>query len=268
MVRWAFVFMILSGLGPIALGPLAVMGYKHTMWYQFSIYFYLHFQYNGWFTLAIFGLVLRVLDQSEVRRTTLDSYGIYLTVLGVVLGYFHNTIGHAPSALVIALSTVGYGMQVIAAGILLLPRLKPIRAFLKRKRSLISDLLLWLVIILFVLKYLVPLISTTVSLQILAFRSRNLIIAYLHMVLLGFVSGYVIWNFAVQYADRWAFKIGVFLYLLSFVLSELLLVLIGFGLLGTLVLYFNLAMFVFAILLLFSVILLYGLHIWGVGEWR
>jgi hypothetical protein len=88
------------------------------------------------------------------------------------------------------------------------------------------------------------------------------------MVLLGFVSGYLIWNFAVQYADRWAFKIGVFLYLLSFVLSELLLVLIGFGLLGTLVLYFNLAMFVFALLLLFSVILLYGLQIWGVREWR
>ena len=65
-LKFGLLFMVISGIGPIALGPIAAMGLKNTPWYDGAIYFYLHFQYNGWFTLAIIGLLLGILEQQDV----------------------------------------------------------------------------------------------------------------------------------------------------------------------------------------------------------
>ncbi|TVR55648.1 MAG: hypothetical protein EA425_00545, partial [Puniceicoccaceae bacterium] len=63
-LRLALVAMLLSGLGPLALGPLAALDLRAHPAYTLSIYWYLHFQYNGWFLL--FPLALAV--DGAVRR--------------------------------------------------------------------------------------------------------------------------------------------------------------------------------------------------------
>jgi hypothetical protein len=45
--RMALAFFIISTAGPFSLGYLMSAGFGQTQWYYFSIYFYLHFQYNG-----------------------------------------------------------------------------------------------------------------------------------------------------------------------------------------------------------------------------
>ena len=52
-LRWAFIYAILSGIGPFATGPLIALGLRDTTLYFDAIYFYLHFQYNGFFAFMV-----------------------------------------------------------------------------------------------------------------------------------------------------------------------------------------------------------------------
>ena len=56
-IKWSLLFMVLSSAGPFALGYIMAKGLSDTYFYQLAIYFYLHFQYNGWFTFAILPMV-------------------------------------------------------------------------------------------------------------------------------------------------------------------------------------------------------------------
>src|SRR5690606_15371941 len=55
-IKAALFFLALSSLGPWAMGPIMASGNSFTQLYYNAIYFYLHFQYNGWFTFAVLGL--------------------------------------------------------------------------------------------------------------------------------------------------------------------------------------------------------------------
>jgi len=57
LIKASLAFLCLSSLGPFALGPLAAAGLKANPLYQNSIYFYLHFQMNGWMLFAVLGLL-------------------------------------------------------------------------------------------------------------------------------------------------------------------------------------------------------------------
>ncbi len=61
LIRGALCLLCLSALGPFALGPLATLGFKNTPYYQDAVYFYLHFQMNGFMLLAALGLLTSTL---------------------------------------------------------------------------------------------------------------------------------------------------------------------------------------------------------------
>src|SRR5688572_4826809 len=52
----ALLFFAISTAGPFSLGYLMSNGMGNRNWYDFSIYYYLHFQYNGFFLFGIFSL--------------------------------------------------------------------------------------------------------------------------------------------------------------------------------------------------------------------
>lgn len=64
-LKISLVFLFLSSLGPFALGPLAAFDLRNSHWYALAIYFYLHFQYNGWF---LFFLIAAVLKQLQIHQ--------------------------------------------------------------------------------------------------------------------------------------------------------------------------------------------------------
>ncbi len=55
--RAAFIFYILSSLGAFHLAWLMASKSGTQAWYIGSVYFFLHFQYNGWFFFSILGLI-------------------------------------------------------------------------------------------------------------------------------------------------------------------------------------------------------------------
>ena len=59
-VKWfqaALVFNVLSSFGTLALAYMMATRNIPQHWYLASVYFYLHFQYNGWFFFAAMGLL-------------------------------------------------------------------------------------------------------------------------------------------------------------------------------------------------------------------
>ncbi len=183
-------FMALSSLGPLALGPLTATGHKMDMWYNLAIYFYLHFQYNGWFTLVIIGLIVFQLPEyillKEVNKIRASFWWL---VAGVVLTYLLSALGYKVSMSFNILGGVGAVFQIIGL-YLLIPIFKT--ALRSESHSFIKQLL-GMVFILLAGKVLAQLLSAFPVMVDFTYYNRDFIIAYLHWVLLGFVSLFLIY---------------------------------------------------------------------------
>lgn len=85
-LRAALAAFLLSSLGPLTLGPLAALDLRDSALYPLSVYWYLHFQYNGWFIL----FPIAWLGQVLINRGYIwhCSRWIYTAFLGGIFGTF------------------------------------------------------------------------------------------------------------------------------------------------------------------------------------
>ena len=61
----AFFYFAISAIGPFATGPLIATGKAGTPLYYNAIYFYLHFQYNGFFTFIVFAVLYKMIEKRK-----------------------------------------------------------------------------------------------------------------------------------------------------------------------------------------------------------
>ncbi|MCM4170307.1 hypothetical protein DHD32_02355 [Arenibacter sp. TNZ] len=119
-VKTALWFMIGSSLGPWALGGIMTVLGPESIWYRLAIYFYLHFQYNGWMILALAGLLFYLLEQQQIiisHRAFRNFF--WTTVLGIVLSFFLSTLWIGPELIYYILGGLGAFLQLIGLGILI-----------------------------------------------------------------------------------------------------------------------------------------------------
>lgn len=217
-LRAGLIYLVLSALGPFATGPLIAMGKSGTPLYFDVIYFFLHFQYNGWFTFAMLAVWYAVngnrMNEENGRKTFL-----YFN-LACVPAYFLSTLWHNPHPLFYVAGATGAVFQ-LAGLYYLLKDLVP-----GRKRFSFID---WLVVISlasFILKNVLQFAGAFPVVADMAYGQRNFIIGYLHLVLLGFISLGAMAS--VLYANRslatGLVKTTIFIFLFSFLSTELLLV--------------------------------------------
>lgn len=113
-LRMALVFLVLSGLGPLTLGPLAASGLRDTPAYSLAIYFYLHGQYNGWFVFFLQAVLFQematngLLTSARASRQALGWLGV-----GAVLTLAQSTLWLQPPLWVHAVAAIGGGAQLI-----------------------------------------------------------------------------------------------------------------------------------------------------------
>ncbi|MCB9295960.1 MAG: hypothetical protein H6559_22970 [Lewinellaceae bacterium] len=65
-VRAALLFMLFSTLALWAMIPIMIFGYQQKIIYYLTVQFYLHFQFNGWFTFAVLGLFFQLLKNRNI----------------------------------------------------------------------------------------------------------------------------------------------------------------------------------------------------------
>ncbi len=179
--------MVISGLGAIALGPIAVLGLKYTPWYNGSIYFYLHFQYNGWFSLALLGMVIAMMENEISDARQVLNRGLKFLIVAIILTYALSLLGFDLPGWVNLAGALGAFIQIIAftmISVLLFNK----RRLLFGNGSLTFDLLLKISFALLWVKLIVQQISSVPGIVDIAYRSRDLVIAYLHFFLLGVIT--------------------------------------------------------------------------------
>ena len=222
----ALFFLFLSSLGPWGLVAVVIQGTAGTDLYKQIIYFYLHFQYNGWFIFALIGLWLKYYETKGAKfseKTSSRTFNIL---------FFSNIAAYALSLLGFTLPAYIYWIAILSAfiqllGLRYLYRLlfaNEIKVF-HSENNITHQIFRFSFFALFV-KYLMQLISALPNIGDAAFLSREVTIGFIHLVMLGVISAGMLGWFAgyelINSSGR-IFKFGVYIFLASFFISEVLL---------------------------------------------
>ncbi|MGG9971110.1 hypothetical protein ACQ33O_04875 [Ferruginibacter sp. SUN002] len=199
-----------SSLGAFALAIMMAAKIVHQNWYLAAEYFYLHFQYNGWFFFACMGLIVSklsvIVSPEKLKR-------IFLLFAGAIApAYFLSTLWmHIPVWV--------YILIVVAAFAQVFGWMYTIYLIKSNTTKLaFTPISKWLFIfsgIALSIKLLLQLGSTIPSLSTLAFGFRPIVIGYLHLVLLGvttiFLLGYMFVINTFTISKTTAISAGIFI---------------------------------------------------------
>ncbi len=221
---------VISSAGTFLLAYLMVTRNLQQDLYFGSVYFYLHFQYNGWFLFTIAGMFLSTVQQwiKSTDDKQLHRF-FWLLLISLIPAWFLSLMWmRIPSWMY---------MLAVAAAFIQLPALWYLIRFITNNKKAFSNQLTtvakWFWIIAgsaFALKIIMQGLSAIPQLNTYAFGLRAIVIGFLHLVLLCFVSVFLIgWFFKEQLlalpnrkatAAAWLFAAGV-------VFNEVLLMLQG-----------------------------------------
>lgn len=188
--RAALFFNILSSLGTFALVYMMATKKMPQHAYLASLYWFLHFQYNGWFFFAGMGLFFNYLYSIMPAIKKSDTI-FWLFAASCIPAYGLSTLW-------LEIPTWIYAIIVAAAiaqfwgWIRVLLLLKEV-AFLKSERmNRLSKFLFLFVAIALSIKLSLQLGSTVPAISKFAFGFRPIVMAYLHLVLLAVTSAFLI----------------------------------------------------------------------------
>ena len=220
-VKYALWFMIGSSVGPWCLGVIMTVLGPESIWYRLAIYFYLHFQYNGWMILALMGLFFNLLEQLQINISPKTfRYFFLTTVLGIILSFFLSTLWTGPSKIYYVLGGLGAVLQLIGFGILINICLGN-RMVLKSALSQLQLNVLKLVAFLLLVKMILQWLTAWPYFANLAAAVLDFTIGYLHWTFLGVIS-IGLFFFLEFFGLIKLSKMAITLYLGGFLLTETL----------------------------------------------
>lgn len=187
LVKTALWYLVISSIGPWAIGGVMATLGAESIWYKSSIYFYLHFQYNGWFILALLGILFYVLEEKGIQFKPEKLKSFYLLLnFGVLFTVFLSFLWFLPPVAIYILGLAGAVVQLLAFYELHL-LLKSNFSAIKKSFSPNAFFLLKIAGALMIVKLFMQLFSAFPYFANLAFQLKDFVIGYLHVVFLGIV---------------------------------------------------------------------------------
>lgn len=266
-IKAAIVFSVLSTVGTMILSWMMATRQFDQTTYLGSIYFYLHFQYNGWFLFACFGLFLDAVKSTPLNPKYVR-YSFWLFFLAGIPAYFLSTLWAMIPAWLYALVVLAAVLQVIGWWYFI----KLIRQNLDKIKMLFSKTILMLFLLVALslsLKLFLQLGSTHPEVSHLAFGFRPIVIAYLHLVLLLIVTVFLLvylsgTGFLLQNKTT---RIALVVFVTGVILNEITLAIQGIGAFSyTVIPMANEALFLIAIVLFSSTATLAWSHWRSTGK--
>jgi hypothetical protein len=221
---WALSCFLISSLGPFSLAGIMANHLNHTKWYFFAIYFYLHFQYNGFFFFGILSVFFRQLEEKKIEVDSgVMRRSVILFIAAVFPAYALSILWAMPGLVFNIFGFVSAGIQVIAF-MYFFRHVTSLKEKLRSSFSLLSYNLLKLVLVAFAVKFLLQVLSAHPYFAEMAYENRYFVIAYLHLVLIGGISFFVFAWYVEENFIKNIHKIFVMLLIGGFILSELMLI--------------------------------------------
>ena len=222
-------FAVISSVGVFNLGYMMMSKTATQDLYLASEYYYLHFQYNGFFIFSCIGFLLFSMKQAGSGISEKQNKLIFwLLFIGCVIGYGLSVLWMKMPVSIFAVIVVATIMQTIGA-VLLFVFIKKNWTNLVLKWSAMHRFVLLYAGFAFAVKIALQLGSTIPALNQFAFGFRNVVIAYLHLVLLMCIATFLVNQILATHYFTITNKLlmGFKLLLLGIFLNELVLGLMG-----------------------------------------
>lgn len=187
----ALVLLGISSLGPFTLAYLMVAHIHVQNLYFSAIYFFLHFQYNGWFIFACLGLLISTIEKkNDLRLLKLNKPLFFILASTVVPTYLLSLLGLKVPLHLHWIAGISAGVQLGA----LYYSYKFLQLVCKNavRPTTMTGILWCLAYFSFSLKVLLQGLSALPYFTDLAFTLRPIIIAYLHLCFLGVISFFIL----------------------------------------------------------------------------
>jgi hypothetical protein len=253
----ALLFNVVSSIGPYSLAFMMSNHLINQKLYLLSIFYFLHFQYNGWFLFVCFGLFISKFYEITGNEKKLNIIFWIFAISSVPL-FFVSSLWLPIPTFVYSLVIVSAVMQVIGWGWFI----TIVGRQVSKLKQEISSAARWLMILAAIsmsIKLILQLTSTYMPLNQLVFGFRPIVIGYLHLVFLAIISifilGYIlseklfIINKIIIFG-AWVFVSGIFI-------NEFLLMIQGvFALTSVSVPYINVLLFAAAIIMFAGVLII------------
>jgi hypothetical protein len=222
-------FAVISSLGVFNLGYMMMSNNVKQTIYLASEYYYLHFQYNGFFIFSCIGLLLFSMKQAGSAISEKKNKLLFgLMFFGGVVGYGLSVLWMKMPVFIFAVIVSATIAQTLGAG-MLYDFVKKSWANLALKWSPMHRYVLIFSGFAFAVKTALQLGSNITALNQFAFGFRNVVIAYLHLVLLMCIANFLINEILATnyFTITKKLLLGVKLLLLGIFLNEFILGLMG-----------------------------------------
>lgn len=217
----------LSSLGTFALAYLMATGIQLSNLYHACIYFYLHFQYNGWFIFSCFGLLCAFMQEHSLPGFIENNRKLLLIFSTAVvpayllslpeINFTNDFFWLAALSAIVQLAALYYSFRLWQS----------VRQYTQAIISNLTRYLWTLAMIALCLKIVLQLLSIFPVLNHMAFGLRPVVIAYLHLCFLGIVSFFILgyFNELLLKQGLQLNKSGIWIFIAGVLLQELFLLL-------------------------------------------
>ncbi len=225
----ALISLVLSSAGPIALAFLVSSHSGNALLSKDAIYTYLHLQYNGFFSLAVFALFIHRFGRSAGTAFQHIAERFAKTMaLAVLPTLFLSYLWNYPNMYVRAIAFFGCVCLLLALSALI--------ALIRKLGKEISGLplviksLVFFSMLAFGMKIVMQCGTIFPAVGDLIFANRAIIIGYLHLVMLGFLSLYLMAHFCsmgILNVEHSLTKYAVMSFLFAVIANEAILMVQG-----------------------------------------
>ena len=230
ILKGSLLCLVVSSIGPWMLAILSANALTGSSWYDAAIYFYLHFQYNGWLALGLIAVFLRLLERKAVAYPDRLAKWQWWLYAGSLLPTFLQAmlwLDIGPFLTVIAaLATITNWLSITLLCVIGYRLREPLSRLF---HGWASRFFVLACMALF-LKSAMSLGTLVPDLADMIYTTRPVIIGYLHLILLGFISFALL---ALYLQQGWLSgnigitRLGFALLVFGFIMNELILFLQG-----------------------------------------
>ncbi|TAM97495.1 MAG: hypothetical protein EPN39_11155 [Chitinophagaceae bacterium] len=220
MAKAALFLLIFSSIGPYTMAVMMASGHGGDPHAMNAIYFYLHFQYNGWFMFGILALFFKWVEMHSISFSKIKAVRFYRLLFwscfpAVLLSFLWSR----PANFVFWIAGLAGFIQLMA----LIPLLQIIHSCSKEINMFVKPVIKFMgifILAMFILKYLLEFFGSIPVIVNWTITIRNLLIAYLHLVFLGVFTLFLLTYFIqvnvlrlnkITQSGLWIFLIGFFI---------------------------------------------------------
>ena len=258
----ALLFLVLSSIGIFFMVYLMITRNMNPNLHLAAVYLFLHFQYNGWFVFACFGLLANKIQEEGMKLEKVNLF-FWINAIACIPAYYLSAPWLPVPRFVFVIIVIAAGLQFLS-WLWVAFRFRKKLAFLISKIPNLAKGLFSLSALAYTLKVVLQLGSTFPELSNIAFGFRPIVVAYLHLVFLGVIS-----LFIFGYTLGWVFtkistlaRRGMILFVLGIILNETALMIQGLFAIGYhMVPYINEIIFAITVLMFLGILLFnIGIH--------